>query len=97
MNSINTKKRKDFVSIKDAAIIFDLAVATMRKYKNLGLIQVAKKNNNQDLFNLKDLQERKKIILQKKIEGFTLRQISKIINQEKIKIILLKNRVVKVP
>lgn len=82
MSSRRTKRQEDLVSIKDAATIFDLAVPTMRKYKDLGLIRVAKKSKNQDLFDPRDLRERKKIILQKKIEGFTLRQISKIIVQE---------------
>lgn len=78
----NSKKQERTVSINEAARIFDLTVPTMRKYKDLGLIQIIKKRSNQDLFDPQDLRKRKEVILKKKVEGFTLRQISRIIGEE---------------
>jgi DNA-binding transcriptional MerR regulator len=57
----------------------DASIHTVRDYKKRGLIRIADKRGNKDLYSKVDIVRRHSVIDQKRREGYTLAQISKVV------------------
>lgn len=67
------------IDLHDVSRIFDRSIDTMRKYRRLGLIEPCKIVGQKDLYNKKDINNRKYLIRGYKREGKTLQEIANII------------------
>lgn len=76
-----SKMQQGDIPIEDVALIFDREVATMRTYKDMGLIKVSRKPRVQDRFDIEDIRLRKEIIDKRRVD-MTLRQIADMIDAE---------------
>lgn len=76
------QKDNDLIDGQEAANILRASIYTVRDYKRLGLIKIADKRGNKDLYSRADVERRSSIISKKRIEGYTLSQISALIDDE---------------
>jgi len=67
---------------QEAARLLRASIYTVRDYKRFGLIRIAGKDGNKDLYSRRDVMRRRSIIDQKRIEGHNLSQISAEIEEE---------------
>lgn len=72
----------DLIDGQEAARLLRASIYTVRDYKKLGLIRIAGKEGNKDLYSKRDVIRRRSIIDKKRIEGHTLSQISAVIEEE---------------
>lgn len=72
----------DLIDGQEAARLLRASIYTVRDYKKLGLIRIAGKEGNKDLYSKRDVMRRRSIIDKKRIEGHTLSQISAVIEEE---------------
>lgn len=77
-----TWDNSDLVDGQEAAKLLGASIHTVRDYKKLGLIRIAGKEGNKDLYSRADVMRRRSIIDKKRIEGYTLSQISAVIEEE---------------
>ncbi len=72
----------DLIDGQEAASLLRASIYTVRDYKKLGLIKIADKQGNKDLYSKADVIRRRSIIGKKRVEGYTLSQISALIENE---------------
>jgi len=72
----------DLIDGQEVAKILRASIYTVRDYKRLGLIKIADKRGNKDLYCREDVEYRRSIINKKRIEGYNLSQISALIEDE---------------
>ena len=77
-----TLDNNDLVDGQEAARLLRASIHTVRDYKKLGLIRIAGKEGNKDLYSRTDVMRRRSIIDKKRIEGYNLSQISAVIEEE---------------
>ena len=77
-----TADDNDLIDGQEAAKLLRASIHTVRDYKKRGLIKIAGKEGNKDLYNRTDIMRRRSIIDKKRIEGYTLSQISAVIEEE---------------
>jgi len=77
-----TLDNNDLVDGQEAARLLRASIHTVRDYKKLGLIRIAGKEGNKDLYSKADVLRRRSIIDRKRVEGYTLSQISSLIQEE---------------
>lgn len=67
----------EFVGIEEVAEIFDKSVESIRKYKNYGILKVADKVGNKDLFDKEDVVSKKQLVKEMQVQqGLSLSQIA---------------------
>lgn len=76
----------DLIDGQQAAKLLGVSIHTVRDYKKLGLIKIAGKQGNKDLYSKADVVQRHFIIDKKRKEGYTLSQISSTLEGELRKI-----------
>ena len=65
------------VGIDEVAKIFEKSVESIRKYKNYGILKVADKVGNKDLFHVDDVVAKKQLIKDMQVrQGLSLAQIA---------------------
>ena len=65
------------IGIEEVAQIFEKSVESIRKYKNYGILKVADKIGNKDLFDREDVLGKKQIIKEMQVQrGLSLSQIA---------------------
>ena len=65
------------IGIEEVAQIFEKSVESIRKYKNYGILKVADKLGNKDLFDREDVLGKKQIIKEMQVQrGLSLSQIA---------------------
>jgi len=72
----------DKIDINEVAKIFNISVPAVRDYKKRGLIVIADKDGNKDLYDKADILLRKSIITDLRRKGHSLSQISSLIENE---------------
>lgn len=72
----------DLVDGQEIAKLLSVSIHTVRDYKKFGLIKIAAKRGNKDLYSKADVMQRRLIIDKKRKDGYTLSQISSIIEGE---------------
>lgn len=77
-----TRGNSDLVDGQETAKLLGVSIYTVRDYKKFGLIKVAAKRGNKDFYGKADVMHRRSIIDRKRIEGYTLSQISSLIEEE---------------
>lgn len=77
-----TETNNDLVDGQEVARLLRASIHTVRDYKKLGLIRIAGKEGNKDLYSRADVTRRRSIIDRKRIEGHSLSQIAAVIEQE---------------
>ncbi len=67
----------ELVGIEEVAEIFDKSVESIRKYKNYGILKVADKVGNKDLFDKEDVVSKKQLVKEMQVQqGLSLSQIA---------------------
>ena len=82
-------KNKELLEVSKVAEILKMSIPSLRDYKKHGLIVVAAKGGNKDLYDKADVVRRYSIITEKRREGFSLSQISSMLTKEPINLINL--------
>jgi len=72
----------DLVDGQEIAKLLDVSIHTVRDYKKLGLIKIAAKRGNKDLYSKADVMQRRSIIDKMRKEGYTLSHISQMLEGE---------------
>jgi len=72
----------DLIDGQQAAKLLGVSIHTVRDYKKLGLLKIAGKQGNKDLYSEADVVQRHFIIDEKRKEGYTLSQISSMLEEE---------------
>ena len=73
---------EDLIDIKEVANILRISIPAVRDYKKRGLISIADKKGNKDLYNKADILLRYSIIKEKRRAGHSLAQISSLLESE---------------
>lgn len=73
---------EELIDINEVAKIFDISIPTVRDYKKRGLIKIADKDGNKDLYGKADILLRQSIIADMRRKGHSLSQISSLIENE---------------
>ena len=67
----------ELIGIEEVARVFEKSVESIRKYKNYGILRVADKVGNKDLFSLGDVVEKKQLVKEMQVQrGLSLSQIA---------------------
>ena len=66
---------KELIDACQVAEILRMSIHSVRDYKKRGLIKIAAKRGNKDLYDKADIVRRYSIISEKRSEGFSLSQI----------------------
>ena len=74
--------KKDLIDTHEVAKILDISTPTVRDYKKRGLIKIADKEGNKDLYNKADILLRHSIIRDMRRKNHSLSQISSLIENE---------------
>ena len=70
------------IGIEEVASVFEKSVESIRKYKNYGILKVADKIGNKDLFDREDVVSKKQLIKEMQVQrGLSLSQISRRLDQ----------------
>lgn len=64
------------IGIDEVAAIFEKSVESIRKYKNYGILKVADKVGNKDLFDRSDVMAKKQWVKDMQVQGLSLSQIA---------------------
>jgi DNA-binding transcriptional MerR regulator len=75
------------IGARDIAEMLRISIHSLRDYRKRGLIVVAAKRGNMDLYDQADVIERYSIIREKRRQGFSLSQISQMLWKEPINVI----------
>ncbi len=75
---------EELIGTREVAEVLNMSVPSLRDYKKRGLIKVAAKRGNKDLYNRADVMRRYSIISERRREGFSLSQISSMLTKEPI-------------
>ena len=67
---------RELIDAHKVAEILNMSIHSVRDYKKRGLISIAAKRGNQDLYDKADILRRYSIISEKRRQGFSLSQIS---------------------
>ena len=73
---------KDLIDTHEVAKILNISVFSVRDYKKRGLIRIADKKGNKDLYNKADVLLRYSIITEMRRKDHSLSQISSLIENE---------------
>ena len=79
----------ELIEAREVAEILEMSIPSLRDYKKHGLITVAAKRGNTDLYDKGDVVRRYSIITEKRRKGFSLSQISSMLRKEPINLINL--------
>jgi DNA-binding transcriptional MerR regulator len=77
----------ELIEAREVAEILQLSIPSLRDYRKRGLIVVAAKRGNTDLYDKADVARRGSIIKEKRKQGFSLSQISQMLSQEQSNVI----------
>jgi DNA-binding transcriptional MerR regulator len=77
----------ELIETREVAEILNLSIPSLRDYRKRGLIVVADKRGNTDLYEKDDVVRRGAIIREKRGQGFSLSQISQILAKEQSNVI----------
>ena len=80
---------KELIEAREVAEILEMSIPSLRDYKKHGLITVAAKRGNTDLYDKGDVVRRYSIIREKRRKGFSLSQIGSMLRKEPINVINL--------
>ncbi len=80
---------EELIEARKVVGILGISLATLRDYKKRGLIVVAAKRGNTDLYDKADVVQRHSIIREKRRQGFSLSQISGMLDKEAVNVINL--------
>jgi DNA-binding transcriptional MerR regulator len=78
---------QELIEVRQAAEILKLSIPSLRDYRKRGLIVVAAKRGNTDLYDKADVVRRYSIIKEKRRQGFSLSQISLMLTKEPVNVI----------
>jgi DNA-binding transcriptional MerR regulator len=81
----------ELIEAREVAEILNISIPSLRDYRKRGLIVVAAKRGNTDLYDKADVVRRCSIIKEKRAQGFSLTQISQIFSKEQSNIIDVSN------
>lgn len=73
---------EDLIDANEVAKLLKKSIHTVRDYKKRGLIKVADKQGNTDLYDKVDVLRRQSVLREKRRQGYTLIQISSILEKE---------------
>lgn len=73
---------EDLIDIKEVANILRISIPAVRDYKKRGLIKIADKKGNKDLYNKADILLRYSIIREMRRKNHSLSQINSLIENE---------------
>jgi DNA-binding transcriptional MerR regulator len=77
----------ELIEARDVAEILQVSIPSLRDYRKRGLIIVAAKRGNTDLYDKTDVVRRCSIIKEKRGQGFSLTQISQMLSKEQSNVI----------
>ncbi|GEM_PF-640803 len=77
----------ELIEAPEVADILQISVPSLRDYRKRGLIVVAAKRGNTDLYDKADVVRRCSIIREKRGQGFSLTQISQMFSKEQSNVI----------
>ena len=77
----------ELIEAREVAEVLDISIPSLRDYRKRGLIVVADKRGNTDLYNKADVIRRCSIIKEKRGQGFSLTQISQMLAKEQSNVI----------
>jgi DNA-binding transcriptional MerR regulator len=72
----------ELIEARQVAEILNISIPSLRDYRKRGLIVVAAKRGNTDLYDKADVERRCAIIREKRRQGFSLSQISLMLTKE---------------
>jgi DNA-binding transcriptional MerR regulator len=72
----------ELIEVREVAEILQISIPSLRDYRKRGLIVVAAKRGNTDLYDKADVVRRCSIIKEKRGRGFSLSQISQMLSKE---------------
>jgi DNA-binding transcriptional MerR regulator len=75
------------IGVREAAEILNISIHSLRDYRKRGLIIVAAKRGNTDLYDKEEVVRRYTIIREKRRQGFSLSQISLMLAKEPVNVI----------
>jgi DNA-binding transcriptional MerR regulator len=85
MSMVTTEQ--ELIELREVAEILGMSVPSLRDYKKHGLIAVAAKQGNKDLYDRADVVKRYAIITEKRRAGFSLAQISSMLRKQTVNVI----------
>jgi len=77
----------ELIEAREVAEILQISIPSLRDYRKRGLIVVADKRGNTDLYDKADVARRGSIIREKRGQGFSLSQISQLLSKEQSNVI----------
>ena len=77
----------ELIEAREVAEILQISIPSLRDYRKRGLIVVADKRGNTDLYDKADVIRRCSIIKEKRGQGFSLAQISQMLAKEQSNVI----------
>jgi DNA-binding transcriptional MerR regulator len=77
----------EFIDAKEVADVLKISIHSLRDYKKRGLLVVAAKRGNTDLYDKADVVKRCSIIKEKRRQGFSLYQINLMLTKEQNNVI----------
>jgi DNA-binding transcriptional MerR regulator len=80
---------QELIEARQVAEILKLSIPSLRDYRKRGLIVVAAKRGNTDLYDEADVIRRYSIIKEKRRQGFSLSQISRMLTKEPVNVIVM--------
>lgn len=70
-------EKDELIDIQEVARLFGKSIESIRKYKNYGILKVADREGNKDLFGMQDVLRRKDLVKHLQVDmGLTLSQIA---------------------
>ena len=73
---------EELIDLKEVAKLLKISLHTARDYKKRGLITIADKQGNKDLYDKKAILRQHRIITEKRRKGYNLSQISSLFAKE---------------
>jgi len=77
----------ELIEAREVAEILQISIPSLRDYRKRGLIVVAAKKGNTDLYDKSDVIRRGSLVKEKRRQGFSLTQISQILSKEQSNVI----------
>jgi DNA-binding transcriptional MerR regulator len=77
----------ELIEAREVAEVLQISIPSLRDYRKRGLIIVAAKRGNTDLYDKADVERRCAIIKEKRDQGFSLSQISLMLSKEQSNVI----------
>jgi DNA-binding transcriptional MerR regulator len=79
----------ELIGAQEVAELLNISYSSLRDYRKRGLIVVAAKRGNKDLYDKADVSRRDAIIREKRRQGFSLSQISLLLAKEPVNVVSL--------